>query len=275
MLLWPLKYPCSVSPQDTSARSMNTSPPLRATHGRRFCRGIPGIRTSTSSRKIKSGSSGSAHTKVIVTTHGCFKANWIPAAGANQGPDELGYLARIGVNAFRAWFKNHAGSSGPVGVASVAAHHHSTIRTTALPRLCANAHTGSRTGDSAADVSRQGTPQAIDGWGKPSSLVRVNPYANWTRTAEVDWCVVTYREPERLALEVHALIERQTSLRALLEHRLKESLTSNERAEIERVIGLIDKEIAELQLRLPAIGTGTGGTGCRGEAMQGGHQRPH
>lgn len=73
--------------------------------------------------------------------------------------------------------------------------------------------------------------------------------------------LVTYPEPERLALEVHALIERQASLRAVLAHRLNDSLTPGERAEIERVIGLIDKEIAELQRRLTSIGTGTGGTG--------------
>ena len=82
---------------------------------------------------------------------------------------------------------------------------------------------------------------------------------------------MTYPEPERLALEVHAMIERQASLRAVLAHRLNDSLTPGERAEIERVIGLIDKEIAELQRRLASIGTGTGGhrlRDCRGTRHQ-------
>lgn len=48
-------------------------------------------------------------------------------------------------------------------------------------------------------------------------------------------------------------MERRATLRAILSHRLTHALTQKERADIEHVIGLIDKEMAELEQRLRSL----------------------
>lgn len=61
---------------------------------------------------------------------------------------------------------------------------------------------------------------------------------------------VTYLEPERLALKLQDLMERRATLRAILSDKLKSVLTAEEQADIEGVISLIDREVAELERQL-------------------------
>jgi hypothetical protein len=75
---------------------------------------------------------------------------------------------------------------------------------------------------------------------------------------------VTYEEPERLALQLQALLERRASLRAILEQlALNRLLTAKERGDIHRVIALIDQEMADLRKRLESLSSGpsSGDTG--------------
>ena len=72
---------------------------------------------------------------------------------------------------------------------------------------------------------------------------------------------MTYTEPEQLALRLQELIERRSILRGILEQALGKALTDDERADIRRVIGLVDAEMAQLEERLRALQPGTGGTG--------------
>lgn len=50
-------------------------------------------------------------------------------------------------------------------------------------------------------------------------------------------------------------------MRKVLAQRLNDSLTDDERAEIHRVIAVIDAEIADLQERLASLGQNWGGPG--------------
>lgn len=79
----------------------------------------------------------------------------------------------------------------------------------------------------------------------------------------IDWGEVTYLEPERLALKLQELMERRATLRAILSHKLKDVLTAQEKADIERVISLIDREMADLEKQLAELRrpTGPGGNG--------------
>lgn len=61
---------------------------------------------------------------------------------------------------------------------------------------------------------------------------------------------MTYQEPERLALQLNELMERRNALRAVLNRRLQDVLTDEERRDIQRVIALIDTEMAQLESRL-------------------------
>lgn len=61
---------------------------------------------------------------------------------------------------------------------------------------------------------------------------------------------MTHSEPERLALELQALIQRRETLRAILSGALAEALTEQEQAEIRRVIDLVDTEKWKLEERL-------------------------
>ena len=72
---------------------------------------------------------------------------------------------------------------------------------------------------------------------------------------------MTYTEPEQLALRVLELIELRAVLRGILEQALAKTLTEEERADIHRVIGLVDAELAQLEERLRALQPGAGGTG--------------
>ena len=72
---------------------------------------------------------------------------------------------------------------------------------------------------------------------------------------------MTHTEPELLALRLQELIERRAILRGLLEQALTRALTDQEQADIHRVIGLVDGEVAQLRERLRVLQPGTGGTG--------------
>jgi len=72
---------------------------------------------------------------------------------------------------------------------------------------------------------------------------------------------VTNTEPEQLALRLQELIERRAILRGFLEQALGKALTLEEQADIQRVIGLVDAEVAQLEERLRALQPGAGGTG--------------
>ena len=72
---------------------------------------------------------------------------------------------------------------------------------------------------------------------------------------------MTHTEPELLALRLLELIERRSILRGVLEQALAKSLTDEEKAEIHRVIALVDREMAQLEQRLRALRPGAGGTG--------------
>ena len=72
---------------------------------------------------------------------------------------------------------------------------------------------------------------------------------------------MTHTEPEQLALRLQELIERRSILRGILEQALGKALTEDERADIRRVIELVDIEVAQLEERLRALQPGAGGTG--------------
>ena len=72
---------------------------------------------------------------------------------------------------------------------------------------------------------------------------------------------MTYTEPEQLALRLQELLERRTILRGFLEQALAKAPTDEEREDIHRVIGLVDREMAQLEERLRALQPGAGGTG--------------
>lgn len=72
---------------------------------------------------------------------------------------------------------------------------------------------------------------------------------------------MTYLEPERLALKLQELMERRATLRAILSHKLKNVLTAQEKADIDRVIGLIDREMADLERQLAELRGPTGPSG--------------
>lgn len=72
---------------------------------------------------------------------------------------------------------------------------------------------------------------------------------------------MTHTEPEQLALRLQELIERRAILRDFLEQALAKALTEEEQADIHRVIGLVDQEMAQLEERLRALQPGTGGNG--------------
>jgi hypothetical protein len=72
---------------------------------------------------------------------------------------------------------------------------------------------------------------------------------------------VTHTEPEQLALRLQELIERRAILRGFLEQALAKALTEEEQADIHRVIGLVDQEMAQLEERMRALQPGAGGTG--------------
>ncbi|WP_135262543.1 hypothetical protein [Ramlibacter henchirensis] len=76
-------------------------------------------------------------------------------------------------------------------------------------------------------------------------------------------CLVTFAEPERLALALRELIERRAALQAALRSALQEALTDAERADIQRVLDHMAQEKASLEQRLEALlkQPGTGGTG--------------
>ena len=65
--------------------------------------------------------------------------------------------------------------------------------------------------------------------------------------------VVTYLEPERLALQIRELLLRRSTLRELLESRLADALTATERDDIVKVIVHLDREISDLQARLAQL----------------------
>lgn len=64
---------------------------------------------------------------------------------------------------------------------------------------------------------------------------------------------MTLQEPERLALEIQAILERRANLRAFLQQRLGGLVTSQERLDIESVIDLLERQIAELEARLASL----------------------
>lgn len=72
---------------------------------------------------------------------------------------------------------------------------------------------------------------------------------------------MTHTEPEQLALRLQELIERRAILRGFLEQALAKALMEEERADIHRVIGLVDQEMAQLEERLRALQPGAGGNG--------------
>lgn len=72
--------------------------------------------------------------------------------------------------------------------------------------------------------------------------------------------VVTTSESQQVAIQLQQLIGHHAVFRTTLTRRLKNAAADTERAEIERVIDLVDKDVAELQLRLAMLQTGTGGT---------------
>lgn len=72
---------------------------------------------------------------------------------------------------------------------------------------------------------------------------------------------MTNTEPEQLALRLQELIERRSVLRGFLERALGKALTQEEQADIQRVLGLVDAEMAQLEERLRVLQPGTGGTG--------------
>lgn len=70
---------------------------------------------------------------------------------------------------------------------------------------------------------------------------------------------MTYQEPERLALQLRELMERRATLRAILQHAITRAMTDEERADIQRVICIIDKEMADLEKRLASLRSGPSG----------------
>lgn len=72
---------------------------------------------------------------------------------------------------------------------------------------------------------------------------------------------MTTSEGERLVLEIQALIERRERLLAALNTALRASLTQQEVADIQRVLGEVEAEKRDLERRLALVGGGQGPAG--------------
>ena len=64
---------------------------------------------------------------------------------------------------------------------------------------------------------------------------------------------MTFSEPERLAIELRALIERRAALRAILRGALSHALSHEEQSDLRRVIDRLEAEMADLNRRLESL----------------------
>lgn len=67
---------------------------------------------------------------------------------------------------------------------------------------------------------------------------------------------MTTTEPERLALELHQLLQRRSRLREMLHGALLDALTEQEEADLHRVLDHVETHIRVIERRLEALRKG-------------------